>query len=321
MASGNQSDTHLFRPEDVAADDLPVAVRGYDRHAVDRRLARVADSYARLLRQRDELREWLEAAEARVTAAEDEAKVSAREVAALTQRTLAADEELSGLRRRVGELEAALDAARAQTGTGVRPSRRARRPSCCSRRAAPPSNCVERPARRLDSSCARRRREPMPSTATPIVSVERWTRRRNAPPALAAKAEQQQRAVEEATARVAALSAEAESQSGSADEARVRRVDAEREAQRLVEQARADAERGAGSARERAPQGADHARAGARGARGRGAHRGRARRPLLAAAWRRGPERLVGARPGSARADPGRAKIPEGGRIPLHVKP
>ncbi|HJU47521.1 MAG TPA: DivIVA domain-containing protein, partial [Gaiellaceae bacterium] len=92
MADEHHLDGHLLRLEDVTAEDLPLNVRGFDRHAVERRLARVAESYSLLLRQRDELRQRLEAAEARVVAAEDEARVSAREVAALTHRTAAADD-------------------------------------------------------------------------------------------------------------------------------------------------------------------------------------------------------------------------------------
>lgn len=241
MASGNQSDTHLLRPEDVAADELPVAVRGYDRHAVDRRLARVADSYARLLRQRDELREWLEAAEARVAAAQDEAKLAAREVAALTQRRLGADEELSGLRRRVGELEAALDeAGRKPAPVSTIPEGKAAELLLAARSASEQLRRATREEARLVLRKAQARADAVSRDADRQHRALDAAAERTA--TLTAKAEQQQRAVEEATARVAALSSEAESQRRSAEEARVRRVDAEREARRLVEQARADAE-------------------------------------------------------------------------------
>lgn len=218
-------DGHLLRLEDVTAEDLPVNVRGFDRHAVERRLARVADSYSLLLRQRDELRERLELAEAQVAAAEGEARVSAREVAALTHRSAAADDAVTAARRRVGELERALAEARRLPPEGrpqqqTMPEATAAELLLAARRAAEQVRASARQDARVALHKARARAE-----------------------AISREADLQRRSLEQATARVAALAAQAERERQAAEEARARREEAEREAGHVLERARTEAER------------------------------------------------------------------------------
>ncbi len=92
-----------LRPEDFAADGLPVAMRGYDRRRVEWLLLRASEGYAHVLRQRDALRERTRSLEAEVAAAESEARVSAASVAELVQRASAAETEAARLRE--GRLE------------------------------------------------------------------------------------------------------------------------------------------------------------------------------------------------------------------------
>jgi chromosome segregation protein len=242
------ADALLLRPEDVTTEDIPVAVRGYDRHSVDRRMGRIAESYERLLRQRDELRERVEADEARVVAAEDEAKVSARQVATLTQRGIVAEEQLAALRRRVAELEDALDAAR-RTPPAPEPSAPASlipeaRAAELLLAAKGASEQLRRATREDARVVLRKARAKADAVAMEADRQQRAMREQEARIAsLAARAEEQRRAVEAASARVMALSAEAERERQAADAARARRDEAEQEARRMLDRARDEAER------------------------------------------------------------------------------
>jgi chromosome segregation ATPase len=203
-----------------------VVVRGYDRHAVERRLGKVADSYTRILRQRDELREWLDAAEARIANAEEEAKASAREVGALTHRAAAGSEELAAARRRIEELEHALAQARQE--------RHVTAPASVS--VIPEANVAEL------LLAAKRASEQLRASAREEARTALHKARARAE-VIAREADRQRRSLEAATARLAVLSAQAEREQRAAEEARARRDEAEREAGRLLDRARSEAER------------------------------------------------------------------------------
>ncbi len=100
---------YLLRPEDVAAHEFPVAMRGYDKDVVRRRLRRVSESYAAVLRQRDQARATADEAVERAAAVEGEVQTSARQLAQIAKRCAQLETDLDQARARVTELESLSD--------------------------------------------------------------------------------------------------------------------------------------------------------------------------------------------------------------------
>ena len=98
-------DPYRLSPEEVAGLGFPVAMRGFERDAVKRKLRRVAESYATALRQRDRARIATEEANERAVAAEAEIHTSARNIAELTKRGSALESELANAQARITELD------------------------------------------------------------------------------------------------------------------------------------------------------------------------------------------------------------------------
>ena len=110
MSSQHPSDPsvsdYLLRPVDIAGTEFHAAMRGYDRDAVKRFLRRVSESYAAILRQRDQARALADEAADRIAAAEGEAQTSARQHAQLGKRCAQLEADLEHAQTRVAELDA-----------------------------------------------------------------------------------------------------------------------------------------------------------------------------------------------------------------------
>jgi DivIVA domain-containing protein len=98
---------YLLRPEDIATPEFPVAMRGYDRDAVRRRLRRISECYAAVLRQRDQARAAAEDASDRATVVDGEVQTSARQLAQMTKRIAELETDLDLAQAKAIELERA----------------------------------------------------------------------------------------------------------------------------------------------------------------------------------------------------------------------
>jgi DNA repair exonuclease SbcCD ATPase subunit len=108
-----------IRPDDLDTSTLPTAMRGYDKGAVERLLARAADGLAQVVRERDRLRGLVDDVNGRADAAEGEARVIAGQLVDLSQRLSAAEEERDAARTRLAELEESLARAESEHGAAV----------------------------------------------------------------------------------------------------------------------------------------------------------------------------------------------------------
>jgi DivIVA domain-containing protein len=95
----------VLHPDDISSLDFPVAMRGYDRDAVRRRLFRIAADYAAVIRQRDRSQAVAAESADRAAFAEAEAQTSAREVAELTKSSAELQRELGDAKSRIAQLE------------------------------------------------------------------------------------------------------------------------------------------------------------------------------------------------------------------------
>lgn len=268
-ADGQTVDTDPYgqlRPEDISSADLPVAMRGFERDAVKRKLRRVAESYATALRQRDRARIATEDANERAVAAEAEIHTSARNIAELTKRGSALESELANAQARITELDRAL----ARAASEPKPAE----PSADPRELERARERIAELERALDEARAERVEpaivepvvdaESAPQTHQPedagelLVSalrtaealraavreeVQRTLKKaRERAAKLERQAGQERRALEEARGRAATLAADAERVGRELESARAERDQAERDAELVRERVRVEAE-------------------------------------------------------------------------------
>lgn len=266
MAEGtSHSDLNLLRPDDINADNLPVVMRGYDKHEVERRLNWAKESYARVLQQRDVLRERVDAVDERAQAAEGEAKANAKEVADLAQRAATAEDQLAQARERLERAETELrradaerklalddmrtakeDAVRLQSRVdALEAALRTRGESAPSPQPTQASAASDAEAGALLVAATRVSEDLRIAARTEAQKTMRKARERAEQ--LTAEAEQERKAAEDARRRASELAAQVENARKAADEALDRRRAAEREAREILAQARLEAERTLGS--------------------------------------------------------------------------
>lgn len=238
-----------LRPEAITSEGLPVGMRGYDRERVDRLLSRASEAYRQLWRQRDALRERLGSLEAELEAAEGEARVSAKSVAELVQRSSTAENELAEMqaaRDELAERFARVEAERKQAVAELRET--TERAAVLGQRVQAfeealrnrPEMAVEKPRR---ASVA-----PPPSTVSrPDSEAEAaqlmLTAARASEELREAARRQAGNAMRKVRARAAAIAAEAEREQVVLAEMQERRRLAEREAEEILAEARVEAER------------------------------------------------------------------------------
>jgi len=244
-------DPAALRPEELTAEGLPTALRGYDRRRVDWLLLRASEAYAHVVRQRDSLRERSRSLEAEVAAAEGEARVSAASVAELTQRIAAAEDEARRAREARTEAEgrlAAVEGERAQALTDL---------EAATGRAAELDARVREleEAERRHVEAAAERVVEVAATAPADVADEDAAGLLLAAVRAAEELRQSSRAralatLKRARERAVSLEAEVDREQAALAQMQDRRRDAERVASELLAQARAESERVAAERRE-----------------------------------------------------------------------
>jgi chromosome segregation ATPase len=261
-APASARDPVVLSPDDIPSLDFPVALRGFEREAVRRRLLRVAADYAVILRQRDRARAQAAEFADGAAAAQAELRASARDVAALTKSCADLKRELeqahgriTGLEQAAGELEPAGSAARAaeaqerelalardrvaELESEVRQLRETQ--ARAETVPTPPGEDVPEPTREVDEllRAALRAAETLRNAAREDAQrTLKKARERGAD--LAREAARQARALEEARGELARLRVSAATASEGLERARAAQADAEREARRVKEATQAE---------------------------------------------------------------------------------